>query len=186
MKIRRMILLSMAIGVFVLMVAGQSLSIIEESSSSARGQEPVPATKNVRRCRELGMLARTQYDELVAGRKQLWDIVESAQKRIDEIHKAEPVDREQSGRMHFVMLFATIQANKQSEYVSSSLGLAGDVAKAEEASIKTRQEIPDAIIQSLEQASRDLDARIKGVAALAKEMKDAIAHPERPFPRPTK
>lgn len=184
MRVRHLLPSLLAAGVFVFMCVGQTLSVIEESMSTAHGQQPAAASKNVQRCRELERRARTQYNDLVAGEKALWEVVESAQKRIDVMHKADPVDKEASGRLHFVMLFATIQANKQSESIQSALSLAADAATAEVTHAKTRQEIPDAIMHSFEQTSKNLDVRLAGVASLTKEMNEVIAHPERPFPKP--
>jgi len=184
MQVRHLLPSLMASAVFVLMVVGQSLSVIEESMSIAHGQQPAAASKNVQRCRELERRARTQYDDLVAGQKLLWDVVESAQKRIDAMHTTDPVDKETSGRLHFVMLFATIQANKQSESIQAALSLAANAATADVTQQKTRQDIPDAIVQTFERTSRELDERHVAVVALAKEMHDVIEHPERPFPKP--
>ncbi len=177
-----------AIALFLMMVLGQSLCVLNEGMRPTFAQERTSSvqTKNVRRCREIELLARTQYGRLNEGEKQMWQIVGAAQKRIDEIHASEKIDYESSGRMHFVMLFATIQANKQSQYADSALDLAADAATALAVHDKANQDVPDAIVRLLDETSASLDARIRAVGGLVAEMNESVAHPERPFPQSKK
>lgn len=177
-----------AMALFLMMVLGQFLCVFHEGTQPTFAQERTPSvqTKNVRRCREIELLARTQYGRLNEGQKQMLQIVESAQKRIDEIHASETIDYESSGRMHFIMLLATIQSNKQSQYADSALDLAADAATALAVHDKAKQDVPDAIVRLLDETSASLDSRIRAVGGLIAEMKESVAHPERPFSQPKK
>lgn len=183
----RLVSLSCATVLFLMMAVGQVQCVFNEGMRPTFAQERQSGqTGNARRCMEIGMHARKQHEQLQAGKKQLLRMAESAQARIDEIHRSEQVDYERSGRMHFILLLATIQSNKQSEYEASALTLQKDAVSALATHEKARQDIPEKVMQVIVETSSDLDTRIRRVDGLVAEMKEVIAHPERLFPKAKK
>lgn len=176
MNVRRVFSVSMAIGLFTLMVTGQSLSVIEESLPSARGQEPVSAMI-IKRCEAVSAQAAKASKRFADGREKLQKVMMVSELQASKFQKEMPLDKEKVGRMNFILLFATVQSNKCRQYAGSAQTLGKDVAAA----LRRHGGVAEADIAALERRSGELRQLADGIDTLAAEMEEALAHPERPF-----